>query len=70
MRISVINLSNGKVNDEELLQVIRAINSQIRDDFKPYWNINATITLEGHSGSNPGDSHTLPMMRGDAVLYL
>jgi hypothetical protein len=69
MIISVINLSEGKVQDAELQTVIRAINRQIAEDFAPYWGFGARLRLEGRAGRkkrgfDPAD------MRGDAVLYL
>src|SRR5262245_19903218 len=69
MIISVINHSNGQVSDEELQNVIRAINCQIRDDFEPYWSLGATLRLEGKSGRSPSKDDLVDM-RGDAVLYL
>ena len=67
MRISVIN--HTTIKDEEVQEVIRVINRQIREDFEPYWGMSAVLRLEGKSSlprrrPNPVD------MRGDAVLYL
>jgi hypothetical protein len=69
MIISVINLTNKKVKDSEMLTVIRAVNRQIKEDFEPYWSLGATLRLEGHQNNNfrienPAD------MRGDAVIYV
>jgi len=69
MIISVINHTNGQVRDEELQHVIRAINRQIAEDFRPYWHIGAELRLEGRSGDRPS-TQALADMRGDAVLYL
>lgn len=69
MIISVINHTNGKVKDEELQEVIRAINRQIKEDFEPYWSLGATLRLEGKSGEHPSKQE-LADMRGDAVIYL
>jgi len=69
MIISVINHTNGKVSDEELQLVIRAINRQITEDFEPYWSLGATLRLEGRSGKEPSKL-TMPDLRGDAILYL
>ena len=69
MIISVINHTNGKVKDEALQHVLRAINRQIREDFEPYWSLGATVRLEGRSGLKPS-KNSLSDMRGDAVLYL
>jgi hypothetical protein len=68
MRISVINLTIT-VPDEELQEVIRAINRQIREDFEPYWGIGALVRLEGKSSLRPRIQSPADM-RGDAVLYL
>jgi hypothetical protein len=69
MIISVINHTNGKLSDEEVQRVIRAINRQITEDFEPYWSLGATLRLEGKSTLQP-QKQDLPDMRGDAVLYL
>jgi len=69
MIISVINHTNGKVKDEELQRVLRAINRQVREDFEPYWSLGAMVRLEGRSGTKPS-KNSLSDMRGDAVLYL
>jgi len=36
--ISVINLTEGKLSDEEAQGAIRGINRQIAEDFGPYWS--------------------------------
>ena len=69
MIISIINHSNGKIDDEELQVAIRAINRQIAHDFEPYWSLSAELRLEGRSESKP-TRHSLADMRGDAVLYV
>ena len=69
MIISVINHTDGKVKDDYLQRVIRAINRQIEEDFEPYWSLGATLRLEGRSETTPGKL-TLPDLRGDAILYL
>jgi hypothetical protein len=38
MIITVINLTSGKISDEEVQVVIRSINRQIDEDFEPYWS--------------------------------
>lgn len=68
MIISLVNHSSV-IRDEEVQQVIRAINRQIREDFEPYWSFGATLRLEGPIGQGPSVS-SLSDMRGDAVLYL
>jgi hypothetical protein len=67
--ISIVNHTNGKVTDEELQTVIRALNRQIEEDFAPYWGMSATLRLQGRSVSEPETSQ-LADMRGDAVIYL
>ncbi|HET6158466.1 MAG TPA: hypothetical protein VFE34_08995 [Dongiaceae bacterium] len=69
MIISIVNHTNGQVSDEELQNVIRAINRQITEDFEPYWSLGATLRLEGRSEKKPGKL-SLPDLRGDAILYL
>lgn len=69
MIISVINHTNGKIADEDLHAVIRAVNRQVAVDFSPYWSLGATLRLEGRSSLKP-DAQTLADMRGDAVIYL
>jgi hypothetical protein len=69
MIISIINHTKGKVSDEELQRVTRAINRQIKEDFEPYWSIGAELRLEGKSGPRP-QKQDLADMRGDAVIYL
>ncbi len=69
MLISIINHTHGQVSDENLQNVVRAINRQIREDFEPYWSLGATLRLEGRSAAAPSKEE-LADMRGDAVLYL
>jgi hypothetical protein len=69
MIISIINHTNGKIQDSEIQTVLRAINRQVTEDFAPYWSLSATVRLEGHSTKNP-DKQNLMDMRGDAVIYL
>lgn len=69
MLISIVNHTNGRVTDEELQFVIRAINRQIIEDFVPYWGMTATLRLEGRSTEFP-DTIQIPDLRGDAVIYL
>ena len=69
MIISLINHTNGKVSDEDIHRVIRAVNRQIAEDFAPYWGFGAKLRLEGRSEKKP-TQHSLADMRGDAVLYL
>ena len=53
MIISVLNHTNGKLSDEEVQEVLRAINCQIEGDFAPYWSLSAMLRLEGKSGKQP-----------------
>lgn len=69
MVISIINHTNGTLSDEEILQAIRAINRQIKQDFEPYWSFGANLRLEGRSGKKP-QTQRLEDLRGDAVIYL
>lgn len=68
MIITVVNRSKT-ITDEKILEVIRAINRQIKEDFEPYWSLGARLRLEGAVGGQP-DKLKLPEMRGDAILYL
>lgn len=68
MIITVVNRSKT-IADEKVLNVVRAINRQIKEDFEPYWSLGATLRLEGAVGGQP-DKLKLPEMRGDAILYL
>ena len=69
MIISIINLTSGKIADEEVHAVIRSINRQIRDDFEPYWSFGALLRLEGNATTKPS-KQSFADMRGDAILYL
>lgn len=69
MNISIINHTRGKLRDEDVLDVIRVLNRQVKEDFEPYWSMGATLRLEGMAGKrirrqDPSD------MRGDAIIYL
>jgi hypothetical protein len=69
MIISIINLTNGLLGDEEIQKAIRAINRQIAEDFEPYWSFGARLRLEGNSTSKPS-AQSPADMRGDAILYI
>jgi len=63
------------IKQDELQNVVRAINRQIKEDFYNYWSLGATLRLEGKSLEQPGlpldNQSFLPVdMRGDAVIYL
>jgi hypothetical protein len=68
MIVSVINQTDGKLEDEEMQRAIRAINRQIDEDFEPHWSLGATLRLEGRSGSKP--KLEAADMRGDAIIYV
>jgi hypothetical protein len=74
MIVSIINHAKNKIDDEDLHNLIRGINRQIKHDFEPYWSMNAVLRLEGKSFDlNPKDDvgKVFPIdMRGDAVLYV
>lgn len=67
MIISVINHSD--IADADVQAALRAINTQIESDYRPYWSIGATLRLEGRSVDKP-DADDPRDMRGHAVLYL
>ena len=67
MIISVIN--HTKLSDVTVLDTIRVVNRQIKEDFEPYWSLGATLRLEGKANKRPSD-RSITDMRGDAVLYL
>lgn len=69
MIISVVNHTSTTISDEEVQTVVRAINRQLQEDFRPSWGIDATLRLEGRSGLQP-DRQGVASMRGDAVIYL
>jgi hypothetical protein len=69
MRISVINHTNGNIPDKKIIEVIRAINRQIQEDFEPYWGMGATLRLEGRSEEKPDPMHPIDM-RGDSIIYV
>jgi len=67
MLISVVNRSR-QVPDNEILDVIRAINRQLQEDFKAFWHIDVRMRLEGVHGDDC--LQWLPDLRGDAVLFV
>jgi hypothetical protein len=69
MIISIVNHTNGLIEDAELHTAIRAINRQVAEDFEPYWSFGARLRLEGRTGNQP-KKQNLTDMRGDAVIYL
>jgi hypothetical protein len=68
MIITLVNRSQS-LTDENILNALRAINRQIKEDFEPYWSFGATLRLEGAVGKSANKA-TLPEMRGDAIIYL
>lgn len=69
IRISVINHTYGAVKDEELQEVIRAVNKQVEHDFRPYWHKGGLLRLDGHTHSIESDHHHTDL-RGDAIIYV
>ncbi len=69
MIISVVNQTNGEISDADLLAAIRVVNEQIANDFVPYWNMPATLRLEGTRLDQPR-ANAAALLRGDAVLYV
>src|SRR5438093_1239513 len=67
MIISVLNRTSGLLDDAEVQRAIRAINRQIEEDFAPWWDMRATLRLEGRTTA---PRQELSDMRGDAVIYL
>lgn len=72
MQISVLNLSAGprRVSDGELRRAIRAINRQIQEDFRSYWNLTGQLRLDPLDMSTLDPLEAPPRLRGDAVIYL
>lgn len=67
MDISVVNFTQT-LKDEDVQTVLRAINSQIAQDFEPYWHVGARLRLEQ---ANARLDRQAPLeLRGDAILYL
>jgi hypothetical protein len=69
MLISIVNHTNGRISDEAIHPVVRAINRQIAEDFAPNWGMSATLRLEGRSAGRP-DRVQMADLRGDAIIYL
>src|SRR5206468_11700053 len=69
MIISIVNHTHGRVKDEEVLHAIRAINTQITEDFVPDWGMGARIRLERRTERRP-DPENGADPRGDAIIYL
>jgi len=69
MIISIVNHTHGHLKDEEVLHAIRAVNTQIAEDFEPYWSMGARIRLERRSERRP-DPKDGADLRGDAIIYL
>jgi hypothetical protein len=68
MIISVINHTNGLLNDADVQAAIRAVNRQLAEDFDSNWGMTAVLRLEG-DGNSPGAPEAL-RFSGEAVLYL
>jgi hypothetical protein len=76
MHISLVNFT--KIPDVDVLNVVRAVNRQLREDFSPQWHWSAELRLEGCSPLNDKAGAAVieqlkqaPQdLRGDAILYL
>jgi hypothetical protein len=69
MMISVVNASDGALDDAAVQKAIRAVNLQIEHDFAPHWSLPGRLRLEGRIGRR-GARRDLGELRGDAILYL
>jgi hypothetical protein len=69
MVISVLNFSNGLVDDGALQSAIRAVNRQISEDFQPYWGFGAQLRLDATLQRRSAKIKNSEL-RGDAVLYI
>jgi hypothetical protein len=67
MQVTVANYSTHP--DEEVQAVVRAINRQILEDFRPYWGQDGFLRL-GQRAGRPLDPQHPVELRGDAILYL
>jgi hypothetical protein len=67
VQITVANYSTHP--DEKVQSVVRAINRQIREDFRPYWWQEAQLRLGRRTGSAIDPQNPIAL-RGDAILYL
>ncbi len=68
MLITVINDSDGLIDDNELLNHIRAVNRQIDHDFRPYWHLTGELRLGGKRGKLRPDNYL--DTRGDAIIFV
>jgi hypothetical protein len=72
MQISLINFTDKP--DAEVLDVVRAINRQLTEDFTPIWAWSALLRLEGAGRKPDASIHNLKQapqdLRGDAIIYL
>ena len=67
MTISIVN--HTQLERQNIQDVLRAVNRQLREDFHRYWHKDVRLRLEGWAGENPDEKMPFDM-RGDAVLYL
>jgi len=69
MVISVLNFSNGLIDDAALQSALRAVNRQISEDFQPYWGFGAQLRLDATLQRRNAKIKNSEL-RGDAVLYI
>ena len=67
MIISIVN--DTSLYRQEVQTTIRAVNRQLKEDFRPYWHIDAQLRLEGRTEEALDPNRTFNM-RGDGVIYL
>jgi hypothetical protein len=66
MIIHIVDRSGGAIKAAELKRVMRAVNTQIKRDFVPYWGMPCTLV-----GANaPPSAKDLPDVQDACVLYL
>jgi hypothetical protein len=67
LKMTLVNYST--IPDEEVQVVVRAINTQLREDFALYWDQEAELRLGGKAIGQFNPSNPVEL-RGDAILYL
>ncbi len=64
VRIAVVNFS--VVPDPEVLDAVRAVGRQVKEELAPRWSITADLDVAAPSGSGPDPE----VLDGDAVIYI